>query len=65
MTIIEMVEQYLKQNGYDGLFAESAECACKVDDLEPCGNIQSDCHAGYLAPGDCGEHDWHIQEKKP
>ncbi len=65
MTVIKIVEQYLRQNGYDGLYNENGECACKTDGLVPCEQIGDDCCAGYLAPCDCGDHDWHIQEEKP
>ena len=51
---------WLTRRGYDGLWCQG-ECACKVDDLYPCGERQ-DCHPGYVTPcpPDCGEHDWHI-----
>lgn len=68
MTVAEIVKDYLKREGYDGLY-EAGECACKVDDLIPCCDDVSiaDCEAGYLAPcpPDCGEHEWHIQAEKP
>ena len=56
-----MVEEYLKTHGYDGLYAED-ECACLLDDLCPCGDIQSACLGGYknTCPGTCGEHDFHV-----
>lgn len=47
MTVLEMVERTLRTNGYDGLFNESGECACLVTDLEPCGNMSSECEAGF------------------
>lgn len=62
--MIEIVQLYLVANGYDGL--SSDVCACKADDLAPCGAIGGDCQAGYLAPcpPDCGDHDWHISPIK-
>ena len=39
MTVIEMVAEHLRQNGYDGLYDAYGECACEVDDLAPCGHI--------------------------
>lgn len=61
MTVIEIVQGYLEQNGYDGLFYPG-ECACRKSDLAPCGNINEQCQPGYLqpCPESCGEHDWHI-----
>jgi hypothetical protein len=52
----------LKRAGYDGLYYPG-ECACKADDLYPCGERQTECRPGYLRPcppDTCGEHDWHI-----
>jgi hypothetical protein len=63
MRIKEIVKEYLKQAGFDGLYLPG-ECACKIDDLFPCGEITDDCLPGYLSPCDCGEHDWHIDKHK-
>lgn len=55
----------LRKAGYDGLYAPG-ECACKVDDLYPCGERQEECRPGYLmpCPDMCGGgHDWHIGPK--
>lgn len=38
----EIVIEYLKKHGYDGLCDPDNECGCTLDDLEPCvgyGNI--------------------------
>ena len=59
-TVQELVSWFLRANGYDGLFNEYGECACLVDDLAPCGSLQSHCQPGYMGPCTCGEHDWHI-----
>ena len=66
MNVLEIVRQYLESNGYDGLY-DDGECACKRDDLAPCGSIGHDCMPGYLTACDCAdEHDWHIgPEKEP
>jgi hypothetical protein len=63
-SLREIVEQYLRENGFDGLYLQD-ECACAVDDLAPCDGPTIDCTAGYRAPCDCGEHDFHIQELRP
>jgi len=56
MEVKEIVDQFLKREGYDGLYSEGLECSCVVGDLAPCGNIQEDCRAGYKIPGcSCGE----------
>lgn len=56
---------WLTRRGFDGLYSPG-ECACKVDDLYPCGERQ-DCTPGHLrpCPSDCGEHDWHIGQAVP
>lgn len=66
MTVKEIVKKYLEDNGYDGLWNEY-DCACKNDDLMPCGVEDAiNCEAGYLTgcPHDCGEHNWHIGRKE-
>ena len=67
LDVIEIVAEYLDREGYDGLYSSCGDCACKTDDLAPCGEIHGDCAAGYLqpCPPDCGEHDWHIGADKP
>jgi hypothetical protein len=64
-TIQEMVAAYLTGHGFDGLYSDS-ECACLVSDLFPCGEVFSDCIAGYKGPcsgADCGadgDCDFHV-----
>lgn len=67
MELSQIVEDWLKSNGYDGLFNADVHCGCKLDDLMPCGEPTSDCQAGYLVnnPG-CSEGcNWHIQKDNP
>ena len=66
MTVKEIIEQYLRTNGFDGLFSE-VECACGIDDLVPCDGPCDRCRPGYRVPcpPDCGEHEFHIQREKP
>jgi hypothetical protein len=48
INIGDMVKIYLEANGYDGLY-QSGECACKLDDLMPCGGPDmTECSAGVL-----------------
>jgi len=59
MNVKEIVQKYLKENGFDGLF-NSGECACKIDDLAPCDCLNiNDCESGYLGPPD-EEYEWTI-----
>lgn len=47
-TLREIVETYLRQNGFDGLYNLWIECGCTVDDLMPCERADEvNCAAGY------------------
>ena len=56
--------EYLKANGFDGLFNDN-DCACSINDLMPCDEPGLDCQPGFKfpCPEDCGEHDYHIGPK--
>lgn len=49
MDVKKITLEYLRKHGYDGLAGD--ECACKLDDLFPCGyaGIEA-CEAGYFQP---------------
>jgi len=51
MTLIELIKDSLKQNGYDGLFNPGG-CDCKLDDLCPCDDPGLICKGGVLQTGD-------------
>lgn len=59
MTIKEIVEKYLKEHGFGGLFSPSCECACRNSDLFPCEGdyMSTDCEPGYEVPGNGDEVD--------
>ena len=64
-TVIDMVTDYLKSNGFDGLHNDD-ECGCKVGDLAPCNSDFSRCKPGYevtLKYFD-GEETWGIGPEK-
>lgn len=64
MNVKEIVTEYLKKNGYDGLY-NPGECGCTIDDLMCCDDPADDCYAGYLAPCDCGQEcAYHIGPKE-
>ena len=73
ISVQQIMEKYLKDNGFDGLFNEDGECACSLgDELIPCGELCVECQAGYKVPcsksDECENydpHDWHMVEKKP
>ena len=73
-VVAQIVEEYLKRNGFDGLYNFFEPCGCKLGDLMPCSDDCSACKPGYKV--DCTEkcseeHDgfgvggWHIQAEKP
>ena len=74
-TVMDIVRQYLRREGYDGLVDPDAQCGCLVDDLRPCcpGEI-SGCRPGYKRvcrgcdldgcdPG-LGPANWHVSIHK-
>ena len=67
MTVRDIVRDYLRKHGYDGLYNDAGDCACLIDDLMPCtaceGAYVDDCEPGYKTPCDCGGHDWHIESR--
>jgi len=71
MAIRDIIKQWLKDNGYDGLVDEPGECGCTLDDFMPCcEGWMLDCEPGYKrpCPGEdkceynCGG--WHIATEK-
>ena len=66
LSVLEIVQKYLREGKYDGLFSSDDNgCACANDDLFPCGEQSGilECRVGKKAPCDCGDHDFHIVEK--
>lgn len=64
MNILIIVKEYLKNNGFDGLY-QPAECSCQLSDLMPCDNAYTDCVPGYKT--ECpegGEFDFVIGKDK-
>ena len=54
-NIKQMVADYLKANGYDGLYNTigSEGCGCEIGELFPCSDINvscEECRAGYKHP---------------
>ena len=65
MNVFRIIKQWLKAHKYDGLYNADGECACEVNGLCPCGEDMGLCKPGYRVECNCGEHDWHIQARKP
>lgn len=66
MTVKNIIVDWLRANGYDGLCDPPNECGCKLDDLIPCASPCDTCMAGYLAPSPEGiDATFWIQVTKP
>lgn len=43
MEVQDIVIKHLKDNDFDGLYNDTSECGCGLDDLAPCGESTMDC----------------------
>lgn len=61
-TVRELLEAYVAEHGFDGLFAPHGNCACKRGSLmDNCvGEDVFDCQPGFVLECPCGKHDWHL-----
>ncbi len=57
LDVPEMIGQYLRAHGYDGLVNTDQECGCSVDDLAPCGQFQTECFSAHRIKVTGGEFD--------
>lgn len=72
MTVKEIVEKWLKDNGYDGLWSENGECGCALgENFMGCDCTGVDeCSSGFKTkcdPETCpasGHCEYHIGPKK-
>ena len=64
MKVIDIIKNYLESNGFDGLYLED-RCACKKDDLAPCGEMSEICRAGYLQADHDDEFEFVIGASNP
>lgn len=56
--------EYLKANGFDGLYNADAGCGCLTNELMPCDGCYDYCQPGFKADCDCLEcHGWVFKEK--
>lgn len=47
ITVLDILDQYLRANGYDGLVNPDVECGCRIGDLQPCVSDFADCEPAY------------------
>jgi len=64
MTVRDIIEKYLKENKYDGLFNSDNECSCNLSDLIPCGCNDDfmECEPGCFQ--DCKECQYKDENNK-
>lgn len=65
MTVKQIVHEWVKEHGYDGLYSDIG-CGCKLDDFIPCDMCSMNCMPGHIIPcpgpekcwagGDCTFH---------
>jgi hypothetical protein len=53
MKCKEIVVEYIKKNGFDGLFCSDVSCGCGLDDLAPCSCDMSGCEPAYAFKSKC------------
>jgi len=46
MNLKSIIEEWLTDNGYDGLCNPDEECGCSFDDFMPCSEPSMECQAG-------------------
>jgi hypothetical protein len=51
LTLKDLTFSSLTKRGFDGLFSDDGECACKLTDLMSCHAPKVDCAAGYVSEG--------------
>jgi hypothetical protein len=61
-----IIADWLRTHGYDGLYDDDGECACRLNDLIPCGDANPTyCKPGVISICTCGEgHDSHIVSRE-
>ncbi len=54
-NVLVIIRQHLECGAYDGLYLDGV-CACRRDDLAPCGCINEECRAGiFIGPNLCDQ----------
>ncbi len=57
MNVKEIIIDYLKKNGFDGLYHPSEDCGCPVGQIALCESSPLDCIPGHKIK--CGGGGWH------
>ena len=64
-TVHEILVDWLRKHGYDGLCNPEIECGCTLDDLQPCDSFMLNCKPAYKGPCTCGDCWFHMHIDKP
>jgi hypothetical protein len=67
MNVTEIVQSYLRERGFDGLYSNDAGCSCTPGDkyFPACDGLAADCAPGYKVRCRCGEGcDYDIAEDR-
>ncbi len=64
-TMRDILTEWLRAHGYDGLCNPDIECGCALDDLQPCDSYMLSCKPAYKGPCTCGwgcEFDMYVEK---
>jgi hypothetical protein len=64
MTVYDVLTKWLKENGYDGLVSNGAECGCEIGNLASCDESFGTCCPAYRGADPTGECDWLMYQNK-
>lgn len=62
MTVRQILEEWLKAHGYDGLCTTG--CGCRIGDLMACDECPDNCEPGYKAERAYGDQECDIVPHK-
>jgi len=63
MIVGLIIQKYLEENHYDGLYNSVTHCACEIDCVMPCEKNAIDCEPGFLRECDDPNYEFCIGEK--
>ncbi len=65
IEVKQIIEERLRQDGFDGLFHQFLDCGCSIENgLAPCDGIHPECEAGYIVWEEENGTDFAIVPKK-
>ena len=64
-TVRDIITDYLRDNGFDGLYNDDLECGCSINDLVPCDSACDMCRPGYRVETPGQDFNFSIVGEKP